>query len=121
MPPVTPERWVRVREIFAAALAEPPDRRSSFLAEACAGDPTLQAEAQALLASHREAGSFIEHGPRFDPTAADVDAPEAEEAPAPRPRAPSAPSGSSAASAKEAWAPCTRRSRTTRAASSPSR
>ena len=28
---MTPERWVRVREIFAAVLAEPPDRRSAFL------------------------------------------------------------------------------------------
>jgi len=65
---VTPERWVRVREIFAAALAEPPDRRSAFLEVACAGDLELHAEATALLASHREAGSFIEHGPDFDPT-----------------------------------------------------
>ena len=30
---MTPERWVRVREIFAAALAEPPDRRSAFLGD----------------------------------------------------------------------------------------
>ena len=80
---MTPERWVRVREIFAAALAEPPDRRSSFLAQACAGDPSLQEEAEALLASHGEAGSFIEHGPRFDGTAVDGEAPKPEEAPAP--------------------------------------
>jgi len=65
---VTPERWLRVREIFAAALVEPPDRRSAFLATACAGDRELAAEAEALLTSHREAGSFIEHGPQFDAT-----------------------------------------------------
>ena len=65
---MTPERWVRVREILAAALAQPPDRRADFLGEACAGDPELQTEAQALLSSHREAGSFIEHGPHFDTT-----------------------------------------------------
>ena len=65
---MTPERWLRVREIFAAALVEPPDRRSAFLATACAGDRELAAEAEALLTSHREAGSFIEHGPQFDAT-----------------------------------------------------
>ena len=62
-PAVTPERWLRVREIFAAALVEPPDRRAAFMASACAGDLELAAEAEALLSSHREAGSFIEHGP----------------------------------------------------------
>ena len=66
--PVTPERWLRVREVFAAALVESPDRRSAFLATACAGDPELAAEAEALLSSHREAGSFIEHGPQLDAT-----------------------------------------------------
>jgi serine/threonine protein kinase len=59
---------MRVREIFAAALVQPLDRRSAFLATACAGDSELAAEAQALLSSHREAGSFIEHGPQFEPT-----------------------------------------------------
>jgi serine/threonine protein kinase len=65
---VTPERWMRVREIFAAALVQPPDRRPSFLATACAGDLELAAEAQALLSAHRDAGSFIEHGPRLEAT-----------------------------------------------------
>lgn len=29
---MTPERWVRVREVFEAALQEPAERRSTFLA-----------------------------------------------------------------------------------------
>ena len=74
---MTPERWMRVREILAAALSQPPDRRSAFLGEACAGDLELQTEAQALLSSHREAGSFIEHGPRFDTSLGGATAPEA--------------------------------------------
>ena len=77
---MTPERWVRVREIFAAALAEPPDRRSAFLGDACAGDLELQAKAHALLASHREAGSFIEHAAHFEATEVG-DAPDAEPIP----------------------------------------
>ena len=116
---MTPERWVRVREIFAAALAEPPDRRSAFLGDACAGDPELQAEAQALLASHREAGSFIEHAAHFEATEVGG-APDADPR-SPRLDVPSAATGSSAASAKAAWASCTRRSRSTRAAASRSR
>jgi eukaryotic-like serine/threonine-protein kinase len=77
---VTPERWDRVREILAAALEQPPDRRSAFLGEACAGDLELQREAQDLLSSHREAGSFIEHGPRFETTFGGATAPEVSDA-----------------------------------------
>jgi serine/threonine-protein kinase len=113
---VTPERWVRVREIFAAALAEPPDRRSAFLGEACAGDSELQTEAQALLSSHREAGSFIEHGPHFATT--DIGGP-------PEPDGPHERTIGGYRILRRigegAWASSTRRSRSTRAAASPSR
>ena len=62
---MTPERLARVKAVFEAALQEPPERLSTFLADACAGDASLQAEALALLSSHRAAGSFIEHPPGF--------------------------------------------------------
>ncbi len=57
---MTPERWVRIKEVFEAALQEPPERRTTFIENACAGDVALAAEAQALLSSHEQAGSFIE-------------------------------------------------------------
>src|SRR3954470_5412652 len=65
---MTPERWMRVREVFEAALDEPPERRSAFVADACAGDAALEAEARALLASAGEAGSFLERGVRLGDT-----------------------------------------------------
>ena len=48
---MTPERWVRVREIFAAALAEPPDAGPRSSTMPAPGDLELHDEAQALLAS----------------------------------------------------------------------
>ena len=35
-------------------------RLSAFLDKACAGDEVLRAKVEALLASHQQAGSFIE-------------------------------------------------------------
>ncbi|MFI5371967.1 MAG: protein kinase [Candidatus Eisenbacteria bacterium] len=54
------EGWGRVTEIFHAALAEPADRRESFVAAACAGDETLAAEVRSLLAHHAESEGFLE-------------------------------------------------------------
>jgi serine/threonine protein kinase len=46
--------------IFAAALKKPPAERAAYLDEACAGDPVLRAEVDALLRAHAEAGSFLQ-------------------------------------------------------------
>lgn len=48
--PLTPERWQRLQEILAAVLEHAPAARPAALREACAGDATLYAEAQSLLA-----------------------------------------------------------------------
>ena len=48
--PVNAERWRIATGIFHAALERPPDRRRSFLAEACRGDQSLRANVEALLA-----------------------------------------------------------------------
>lgn len=45
---MTPERWSRVKEIFSAAMEEPPDRRETFLNEACP-DESLRAEVRRLV------------------------------------------------------------------------
>ncbi len=55
-----PARWERLKRLFAAALDLEEGKRAAFLAEACGGDDPLREEVEALLASHREAGSFIE-------------------------------------------------------------
>jgi serine/threonine protein kinase/tetratricopeptide (TPR) repeat protein len=46
--------------IFAAALKKPPAERAAYLDEACAGDPALRAEVEALLRAHAEAGSGLQ-------------------------------------------------------------
>lgn len=55
-----PERWRRINELFHTLLEREPEHRSALLDEACAGDPELRREVETLLASHEEAGDFIE-------------------------------------------------------------
>ena len=52
---VNAERWRIATGIFHAALERPPDRRSSFLAEACREDQSLRADVEALLAGDERA------------------------------------------------------------------
>jgi serine/threonine protein kinase/tetratricopeptide (TPR) repeat protein len=49
------------RSIFMAALErESPPERSAYLKEACGGDTALRQRVEALLASHEQAGSFLQ-------------------------------------------------------------
>jgi TolB-like protein/Tfp pilus assembly protein PilF len=57
---MTPARLQTIKEIFHAALDCEPDQLNAFLDETCAGDKVLHANVEALLASHRQAGNFIE-------------------------------------------------------------
>jgi eukaryotic-like serine/threonine-protein kinase len=50
----------RVEALFHAALDRTPAERVKFLAEACGKDAATLAKVRALLASHQEAGSFLE-------------------------------------------------------------
>ena len=43
------ERWLRIKEIYRAALDRPHPERAEFVREACAGDDALAAEILALL------------------------------------------------------------------------
>ena len=52
------ERWKRIEELYQAALAQPPEKRAAFLAQACPDDPQLRGEVQSLLA--QQADSFLE-------------------------------------------------------------
>jgi len=64
-------RWQRVKELFADAVSRPPADRERFLLDACAGDAALKREVDALLSSHDQAGTFLDHAPA--PRAAHLD------------------------------------------------
>jgi serine/threonine protein kinase len=53
------ERWQRIKELFHAALAVEAYQRAAFLDTACAGDPSLREEVEALLVSDEKAKDFI--------------------------------------------------------------
>ena len=54
-------RWNRVAPLLDTALEREPEARARYLEEACAGDPALRAEIDALLAGG-EASSFLDVG-----------------------------------------------------------
>jgi hypothetical protein len=54
------ERWKQIDRLLQEALERPPGERPEFVRQACAGDEALEREVRSLLASHREAGSFLE-------------------------------------------------------------
>ncbi|HXW16391.1 MAG TPA: serine/threonine-protein kinase, partial [Terriglobia bacterium] len=56
-----PERWKRIDSLLHAALDRPPAERQAFLRRECAGDEALEREVRSLIASDREAGSFLDH------------------------------------------------------------
>lgn len=54
-----PHRWAQVQDVFASALHLARPARTTFLDQACASDPTLRSEVEALLAADEEAGDFL--------------------------------------------------------------
>jgi eukaryotic-like serine/threonine-protein kinase len=54
------ERWKRVDDLLQAALRMPAGQQEVFLRQQCTGDAELLEEVGSLLASHRQAGSFLE-------------------------------------------------------------
>ncbi len=60
MAPPSREEWARVRELFEAALAQPVERRPSFVAASCLGAPRVGEQVLGLLASHGHASGFLE-------------------------------------------------------------
>ncbi len=53
--------WKKVEALYEAALAQPPEKRAAFLAQACPDDPQLRGEVQSLL--DQQAKSFLESSP----------------------------------------------------------
>jgi serine/threonine protein kinase len=60
---MTPERWQQIEKSYHAALERAPEERAAFLAQVCAADEALRREVESLLASHDEAGTFIDKPP----------------------------------------------------------
>ena len=60
---MTPERWKQIRELFDAALEQPPRERLGFLARSAAGDAALIEEVNGLLAAEEETGGVLDDGP----------------------------------------------------------
>ena len=54
------EQWQQVERLYHSTLAKPPQERSAFLLEACAGDEALRREVESLLAYEDHAENFIE-------------------------------------------------------------
>ena len=55
---MTPERWHEITELFHAARERDASARDAFLANACAQDPALRLEIEAMLAGDKNAGNF---------------------------------------------------------------
>jgi eukaryotic-like serine/threonine-protein kinase len=55
-----PDRWRQIDQILQAAMEIGVAERSAFLDQACASDPSLRSEVEALIDSYEKAGSFIE-------------------------------------------------------------
>jgi eukaryotic-like serine/threonine-protein kinase len=60
---MSPDKWKRLEEIFNQAVVLPPEKRETFLDEACRGDRELREQADILLDSDSEAEDFIESSP----------------------------------------------------------
>ncbi|MGH9936587.1 MAG: protein kinase domain-containing protein [Blastocatellia bacterium] len=60
---MTPERWKQIESLYHAALELPPGQRSAYLDEVCASDEGLRREIVSLLASHEQAGTFMDKPP----------------------------------------------------------
>ena len=54
------ERWQEIERIYHLTLAREASERSTFLAQACAGDEALRREVESLLTYEHHAEGFIE-------------------------------------------------------------
>jgi serine/threonine protein kinase/Tol biopolymer transport system component len=54
------ERWKRIDELLQAAIQLPVERQEEFLRQECGDDCALLEDVQSLLASHRQAGDFLQ-------------------------------------------------------------
>jgi len=60
------QRWQQIKVLLDSAVDLTPDRRSTFLAEACGNDQSLRAELEGLLMHYEQAEDFLEGSPGAD-------------------------------------------------------
>src|SRR5437762_434417 len=70
---MTPERWRKVEEIFQVAIDLSSEERGPYVCRACADDPTIKQDVEALLSQHDSAGELLEHSPYGDTDVAAFD------------------------------------------------
>src|SRR5262245_44631952 len=58
-PPMTPNQWQRIQELFEAAARLTTAERRAFLKRECADDTELQREVERLLLSHEHPSDFL--------------------------------------------------------------
>jgi eukaryotic-like serine/threonine-protein kinase len=54
------ERWRQIEQLYHSALAQEPNRRDDFLADACHGDADLRREVQSLLAQGGSSEALVD-------------------------------------------------------------
>ncbi len=57
---MTPERWHRVKDLFASSLEKSAVERTAFLEKACGEDRELLADVERLLAANEKPGAFLD-------------------------------------------------------------
>ena len=68
---MTPERWQRIKELFHAAVKLEPAQRLSYLERACADEPSLSKEVEALICAEGPAKDLLGSSPfEIDDTSA---------------------------------------------------
>src|SRR6516165_2004496 len=60
------QRWQQIKVLLESAVELTPERRSSFIAEACGNDGSLRAEVEGLLMHYEQAEDFLEGNPGAD-------------------------------------------------------
>ena len=64
-----PERWERLKQLFHSVLEQEPGQRAEFLRESCAGDESLRAAVESMLARHTGSPVFWNRRPRLKQSA----------------------------------------------------
>jgi serine/threonine-protein kinase len=61
---MTPERWLRIEELFEAAVELTPEQRSRYLSEACGNDVALRRQVESLIFSSDDSDKVFEQAIR---------------------------------------------------------
>src|SRR5690242_13963350 len=60
---MTPEKYIKVKEIFLQAAERPAAEREGYVAQACGGDQEVEREVQSLLKEHSREVKVIADDP----------------------------------------------------------